>query len=48
MIDVILEKIVQNILIDIFELMIENQINYYVEDVVRNFQYFGMIYERYL
>lgn len=48
MIDAILEKIAQNTSIDIPEPMIENQINYYVEDVARNLQYFGMTYERYL
>lgn len=48
MIDAILEKIAQATEIDIPEPMIENQINYYVEDVVRNLQYFGMTYEKYL
>ncbi|WP_045174206.1 trigger factor [Anaerocellum danielii] len=48
MIDAILEKIAQNTSIDIPEPMIENQISYYVEDVARNLQYFGMTYERYL
>jgi len=48
MIDAILEKIAQNTSIDIPEPMIENQINYYIEDVARNLQYFGMTYERYL
>ncbi|WAM31159.1 trigger factor [Caldicellulosiruptor naganoensis] len=48
MIDAILEKIAENTQIDIPEPMIENQINYYVEDVARNLQYFGMTYEKYL
>lgn len=48
MIEAILDKIAQNTPIDIPEPMIENQINYYVEDVVKNLKYFGLTYERYL